>query len=56
MMSSLGWAILMVGLALSADVGWAEYREWKSRRDAVRRGATLTRKFGLRPPSKLHHP
>jgi hypothetical protein len=47
-MSSLGWAILLVGLALSADVAWAEYREWKCRRDAARRGSTLTAKFGIR--------
>ncbi|HEX7969803.1 MAG TPA: hypothetical protein VF502_16385 [Stellaceae bacterium] len=46
-MSSLGWAILLVGLALSADVAWTEYREWRSRRDAARRGRTLTTKFGL---------
>jgi hypothetical protein len=47
-MSNLGWAILVVGVALLADVAWAEYREWKSRRDAARRGRTLTAKFGLR--------
>ncbi len=29
-MSSLGWAILLVGLALSADVAWSEYREWRA--------------------------
>jgi hypothetical protein len=46
-MSSVGWAILLVGLALSLDVAWAEYREWKSRRDAAKRGRTLTSKFGL---------
>ena len=46
-MSSLGWAILLVGLALSADVAWSEYREWRARRDAMRRGRTLTSKFGL---------
>lgn len=47
-MSSLGWAILVVGLALVADVAWAEYRVWKRERDALRRGGTLTRKFVLR--------
>jgi hypothetical protein len=55
-MSSLGWAILVVGLALSADVGWAEYRDWKRRRDAARRGTTLTQKFGRRSPSRVRHP
>ena len=47
-MSSLGWAIVLVGLALAADVGWAEFREWKSRRDAARRGSTITARFGTR--------
>ena len=46
-MSSLGWAILVVGLALSADVAWAEYREWRARRQAMKRGRTLTTKFGV---------
>jgi hypothetical protein len=56
MMSSVGWAILLVGLALAADVGWAEYREWRRRRDAARRGTTLTQKFGLRDSSsRLNH-
>jgi hypothetical protein len=47
-MSSLGWAILVVGLALVADVAWAEYRAWKRQRDAARHGGTLTTKFVLR--------
>jgi hypothetical protein len=56
MMSSVGWAILLVGLALAADVGWAEYREWRRCRDAARRGTTLTQKFGLRSSSsRLNH-
>jgi hypothetical protein len=46
-MTSLGWAILLVGLMLSADVCWTEYREWKSRRDAEKHGTTLTAKYGL---------
>jgi len=46
-MSSLGWAILVVGVALSADVAWAEYREWRARRQAMKRGRTLTTKFGV---------
>jgi hypothetical protein len=49
-MTSLGWAILLVGLALSADVAWSEFREWKARRDAAKRGSTLTAKFNLRHP------
>ena len=46
-MSSVGWAILLVGLALSADVAWAEFRDWRARREAIRRGRTLTSKFGI---------
>jgi hypothetical protein len=47
-MSSIGWAILLVGVGLSADVAWTEYREWRARRDALKRGRTLTAKFTLR--------
>jgi hypothetical protein len=46
-MTSLGWAILLVGLALSGDVAWTEYREWRTRRDAQKNGTTLTTKYGL---------
>jgi hypothetical protein len=46
-MSSLGWAILVVGLVLSADVGWTEFRDWRARRLRRKRGRTLTTKFGL---------
>jgi hypothetical protein len=47
LMTSLGWAILLVGLALSADVAWTEYREWRGRRNAQKHGTTLTAKYGL---------
>lgn len=47
-MSNLGWAILLVGLALAMDVAWSEYRVGRRRRDAERRGGTLTTRFGLR--------
>ena len=46
-MSNLGWAILLVGLALASDVAWSEFRAWRSRRQARRRGATLTSRYGL---------
>jgi hypothetical protein len=36
--TSLGLAILLVGVALMADVVWTEYRELRARRDAARRG------------------
>ena len=47
LMTSLGWAILLVGLALSADVAWTEYREWRARRAAQKTGTMLTAKYGL---------
>jgi hypothetical protein len=46
-MSSLGWAILLVGLALGLDVAWSEYRLRRSRRIRARRARTLTTRFGL---------
>jgi hypothetical protein len=30
-MSSVGWAILLVGVGLAAEVAWTEYRQWKRR-------------------------
>jgi hypothetical protein len=49
-MSDLEWAILLVGVVLTGDVGWTEFRDWRARRLAMKRGRTLTTKFGL-PPS-----
>ncbi len=46
-MSSLGWAILLIGLALAMDVAWSEYRVRRSRRAGERRAQTLTTRFGL---------
>ena len=34
-MSSVGWAILLVGFALAADVAWAEFRAWQARQLAA---------------------
>jgi hypothetical protein len=47
-MSNLGWTILLVGLALAAEVTWAEFREGRARRDAARRGRGATRSSGAR--------
>ena len=47
LMTSLGWLLMLVGVALAGDVVWTEYREWRSRRDAQRNGTTLTTKYGL---------
>jgi uncharacterized membrane protein len=46
-MASLGWAILLVGVALALDVAWSEYRSRRNRRAAEREGATLTTRYGL---------
>ena len=46
-MSSLGWAILLVGAVLAAQVGWMEYREWKKGRDHRRRTRTVMTRLGL---------
>ena len=48
MMSHVGWSVLLVGLALAADVAWAEFRTWRRRRDARKHARTLTAKFGLK--------
>ena len=48
--------MVLVGFGLAADVGWAEYREWRRQRQAARRGTTLTQKFGLRDSTpRLNH-
>jgi hypothetical protein len=46
-MSSLGWAIVLVGLVLAIDVAWSEYRLRRRRRTGERRAQTLTTRFGL---------
>ncbi len=40
-------SVFLACLVLSADYGWASYREWRSRRLAVKNGRTLTQKFFL---------
>jgi hypothetical protein len=51
-MSLLEWLGLLLGLALSADLICAAYRDRHTRRLAIKRGRTLTAKFALPP----HHP
>jgi hypothetical protein len=46
-MSSLGWAVLLVGAALAAQVGWMEYREWKKGRDYRRHTRAVITRLGL---------
>lgn len=45
-MSSLGWAILLVGAALAAQVGLMEYRERKKGRDHRRHTRTVITRLG----------
>jgi hypothetical protein len=42
-MSSLGWAILLVGFALAAAVAWVEYRVWRAWRDDAHARASQQR-------------
>jgi len=46
-MTSLGLAILLVGAALAAQVGWMEYREWKKSRDHRRHARAAITRLGL---------
>ncbi len=41
-------SVLIACLVLSADYGWASYRDWRAQRLAVKRGRTLTQKFTLK--------
>jgi hypothetical protein len=45
-MSSVGWAILVVGLALAAEVAWSEFRAWQ-RQSALRRAPAMDAKASL---------
>jgi hypothetical protein len=46
-MSSLGWAILLIGAALATPVGWMEYREWKKSRSERRHTRRVMARLGL---------
>jgi hypothetical protein len=47
-MAGLAWTIVTVlVVVLATDYGWSCYRDWRSRRRAVRHGRTLTQKFSL---------
>jgi hypothetical protein len=41
------WILLIVAVLIVAQFAWAELREWAARRRAVRRGRTLTAKYGI---------
>jgi hypothetical protein len=44
-MVGIAWLVFVMALVLSADFAWASFRDWRSRRIAVKTGRTLTRKF-----------
>jgi hypothetical protein len=39
--------ILVLGVLIAADMGWAAFRDHRARRLAIKRGRTLTAKYGL---------
>ncbi len=43
----MAWALVIVGLLVAAEFARAELREWYARRRAVKRGRTLTAKYGI---------
>ena len=46
-MSNFEWFILLVAVVLATDSAWTMFRGWRARRLAIKRGRTLTAKFGL---------
>ena len=43
-------AVLLLSVFVAADLVWAELRDRRARRLAIKRGSTLTRRFGLPLP------
>jgi hypothetical protein len=41
------WILVTVAVLIVAQFAWTELREWAARRRAVRRGRTLTAKYGI---------
>jgi hypothetical protein len=39
--------ILALGVLIAADMSWAAFRDRRARRLAIKRGRTLTAKYGL---------
>lgn len=45
---SLGmWILVIVAVLIVAQFAWSELREWVARRRAIKRGRTLTAKYGI---------
>jgi hypothetical protein len=41
------WFLAIVAVLIVAQFAWSELREWSARRQAVKRGRTLTAKYGI---------
>lgn len=41
------WVLVIIGLLIAAEFGRGELREWNARRRAIKRGRTLTAKYGI---------
>jgi hypothetical protein len=41
------WVLVVVAVLIVAEFARAELREWAARRRAVKRGRTLTAKYGM---------
>jgi hypothetical protein len=41
------WFLVIVAVLIVAQFAWSELREWSARRQAVKRGRTLTAKYGI---------
>jgi hypothetical protein len=44
---SMIWGLIAVILLVAVEFIWATLREWSARRRAVKRGRTLTAKYGI---------
>jgi hypothetical protein len=47
MSETIVWTLATVGLVVAGEIGWTELRGWTARRKAIRRGRTLTAKYGI---------
>lgn len=41
------WSVIVVGLVVAGELGWAGLREWNARRKTIKQGRTLTAKYGI---------
>ncbi|MBV8654174.1 MAG: hypothetical protein JO255_22130 [Alphaproteobacteria bacterium] len=41
------WTVVIVGLVVAGELGRTGLREWHARRKTIKRGRTLTAKYGI---------